>query len=150
MKIFLAVMTLFTVAHAYATSECINLNGVYKTDAVTAMRFTQNSCISLKIEFGQIKSNGKVDWYKVPIKTVFNGNPTCDTFGCIKGSISEKSVEISRDTAGLAYNNTHGDCSFKNESYTKNTDGSVTQSQDVYECHDGYVGQMQTSLNPLN
>ncbi len=150
MKAIFAVVTFFIVTQANATNECINLSGIYKTDDVTAMRFTQNSCISLKIEFGQIKTSGNIDWYKIPIKTLLNGNPTCDIFGCIKGSISEKSIEISRDTAGLAYDNTHGDCSFKTESYTKNTDGSVTRFQDVFACRDGYAGLLATTLSPLN
>lgn len=150
MKTIVAIMALFIACQANANTECVSLDGVYKVDEVTAMRFSQNACISLKIEFGQIKGNGKIEWYRIPIKTLLNGTPTCDTFGCIKGNITKQSVELYNDTAKVAYDNVHGDCSFKNQSFTKNSDGSISRSQDVYECRDGYAGQIETTLSPLN
>ena len=149
MKIFLFTMALFVAIQANALDKCIDITGVYKFDEVTAMRFTQNSCIGLKIEFGQIESTGKINWYKIPLRSLLNGSPICDTFGCVTGNVSEKMITLARDKAWAAYDRQHGDCSYNSENYSFSKEGVLIRKQNVYDCRDGYAGLIENTLTPI-
>ena len=97
MKLLFSLFVFCIGIHSTAFGSCINVSGTYQSDETTAMRFTQNSCLSLRIEFGRIQDGGRIDWYKIPLKTLLNGNPTCDTFGCVTGRADDKKIELERD-----------------------------------------------------
>ncbi|MBC7457064.1 MAG: hypothetical protein H7235_02210 [Bdellovibrionaceae bacterium] len=149
MKIFLAAFALLWSAQLIAATECIDLTGIYKASEKSAMRFTQVSCVSLKIEFGQIQKNGKINWYKIPLRSLLNGSPTCDPFGCIIGNVIHTSIELSRDKAWVAYDPTYGDCSYNQVNYSFRPSGDLIQRQSVYDCRNGYVGPIESTLTIL-
>ena len=136
--------------HINAQSSCVDISGTYRVDATTAERFTQTKCVRLEIEFGQIQSDGSVDWYKIPEKSSLDGTPVCDTFGCVTGHADNLKVELGRDKPWVAWNAQHGDCLYNRQSFSLGAGGSLIQHQSVYQCHDGYTGSMENTFTRIN
>ena len=149
MKLLGLCFTLFMSFQVKAADTCVNLTGLYQSDKVTAMRFTQNACISLKIDFGEIQQNGKIYWHKIPLRSLLNGSPTCNTFGCVTGSANNSSIELSRDKAWFTYDSQHGGCDYNHDTYSRNTQGNLVRKQNVYNCQDGYTGPIEITLIPI-
>ncbi len=149
MKLFFATSVLFIFAQSTTFGSCVNLTGTYKLNETTVSRYTQNSCVSLRIEFGNIRDNGRIEWYDVSIRSLLNGTPTCDTFGCVTGHADDKKIELSRDKEWLAYSAVHGACSYNQVIHRRSVNGGVVESQNVYGCEDGYSGWIELTLTPL-
>lgn len=149
MKTFIAFFALLFSMSVYAETSCLDLNGVYRIDAVRAVRITQFACDTLKMSNGEIQDFGRIDWYKAIVSTTLNGAPTCDKASCVTGKIYPDEIEISRDQAWTT-SNEHGSCEYLQESLLLDAGRNLIRRQTVYNCQDGFLGMFETVLLRMN
>lgn len=149
MKFALLLLSLFSVS-ATVNAQCIDISGTYKVNDTSAVRFRQTACNILRIRYGTINSTGQIDWHNPELQVFLDGRTSCQLGTCWKGSADSNQIKLSRDDDGLTYSEEHGACSYKLESYSVNGKRSVSRTQSVFDCEDGYSGNLAATLTAVN
>jgi hypothetical protein len=149
MKTIAMLILLALSSTALANGTCPNLNGVFKVNETSAIRLTQNGCVSLSLAWGEFEENGKIRWMKSTSKAILNGPATCTVFGCVTGKTSPEQIEMSRDT-GWTQQNEHGVCGYNHVSYSLDAQGNLVGKHNVNSCQDGFVGLVEVVLPRIN
>jgi hypothetical protein len=149
MKMIVTLILLVLSSNAFAAGTCPDLNGVYKVDNITAVRLTQNSCVSLSIAWGSIQELGKIEWSGVERATL-NGARTCGAFGCVTAEVSADQIELSRFTPWASVNAVDGICDFYQVNYSLNAQGQLVKKNNIFNCKDTFMGWVETVLPRIN
>jgi|GEM_PF-3505388 hypothetical protein len=147
----LVTMLLGSVSFAAGDAvSCPDVNGVYKTSDITAIRLTQNNCVSLSVAQGEFQDFGRIEWHKAFIKTSLNGAETCTEEGCVSSRTNAEKIELIRDNAWKGMTSEHGVCSYNYENYSAVTSTYIVRTQKVFNCQDGFSGILITVLPRIN
>ena len=150
MKLVIASVISFLSLSAFADSSCVNLNGVYRIDSITAMRVLQNECKTLKLAYGEIQQTGRVDWYKNSVEAAINGPASCKDGYCVTAKVVGDQMQLFNDKTWSSYNTEHGYCYFNQEFLSVNAQGALVRNQDVRYCEDGFSGKFESTLTRMN
>lgn len=151
MKLVRLFLVLVILAGDSAFADCIDVSGIFSSNEDSAVRLTQNSCLTLKIEFGTKRIDGTIDWYKIPIRASLDGRPVCSQFGCVVGRADSSKITLSRDKVWIIYDSIHGDCAYHQEEYVIDVNPvDLVRRQNVFDCSDGFSGWIEKPLTRMN
>lgn len=150
MKSVVTLLILVFSSYALADGTCPNLNGTFRVNDITAVRMTQQECQSIKAAYGEIQEFGKIDWYKASVVTNLDGAIKCDSFGCMKGTVKEGKIELSRDSSWSLYTAQHGTCEYSDVRYSINAQGNLVSEINAHNCQDQFTGIVESIFVRLN
>jgi hypothetical protein len=149
MKMIVALLCLVFSFHANAEESCGDITGVFKIDDASAIRLIQNNCESLKIAYGEIQEYGKITWYGEAVKAYLN-TTSCDLESCVTSKVIDGAIELTNNKSWIGYVPNHGICDYDKDVYALTMQGNLSRKQKIYNCQDGFEGEVENFLVRMN